>query len=394
MVRGLLAPILLLALSAGTAPAKAVAEQPIIYDNDWSVTDGGYVAQPSLMPLLTSPAHRLLALTTVSGDFWRDEGTIALLRFLEIVNAKALPVAKGAALPLVNSAERHRLWQQRFGAIPWSGSWNAASVQADAHPDDPWAIIPLGEGLPRLTASAMTASAALIAAVHAQPHQVTIYAEGPLTNIALAIRLDPDFAKLAKGIVIQGSNAQGDHDDGTRPAEFNFLYDPEAADIVLRAGWAQLLLIGDAANHTMMTPALLARIKAIDTPAARYAAANAGMDMPLWSELGAAILVDPAIVTSSVQAVVQVDLDHGRTYGRTRTWPVGSDRLPEPGPELGLGTARIVTGIDQERFLHTYLASLAAPVRPVYAGRGVGALNKGSISAPTPPAPHRPAIRK
>jgi inosine-uridine nucleoside N-ribohydrolase len=325
------APILLLALSAGPALAKAAPEQPVIYDNDWSVTDGGYVAQPSLMPLLTSPSHRLLALTTVSGDFWRDEGTVSVLRFLEVVGVGALPVARGAAFPLVNSAERHRLWQQRFGAIPWSGSWNTPSVQADAHPDDPWAIIPPRESMPRLAASAMTASAALIAAVHAQPHQVTIYAEGPLTNIALAIRLDPEFSSLAKGIVIQGSNAASDHDDGSRPAEFNILYDPEAADIVLRAPWAQLLLIGEAANRTLMTPALLERIKAIDTPAARYAAANAGIDMPLWSELGSAIMVDPAIVTSSVQAVVQVDLSHGATYGRTRTWPVGSDQVPERG---------------------------------------------------------------
>ncbi len=389
-MRGLFAPILLMALCAGTAPARAAPEQPVIYDNDWSVTDGGYVAQPALMPLLTSPSHRLLALTTVSGDFWRDEGTASVLRFLEIVGAQALPVAKGAVLPLVNSAGRHQIWQERFGAIPWSGSWNTTGVQADAHRDDPWAIIPPREGLPRLRASAMTASAALIAAVHAQPHQVTIYAEGPLTNIALAIRLDPEFADLAKGIVIQGSNAAGDHDDGSRPAEFNILYDPEAADIVLRAPWAELLLIGDAANRTLMTPALLERIKAIDTPAARYAASNAGMDMPLWSELGAAILVDPTIITASVHAVVQVDLGHGKEYGRVRTRPVGSDQHPEKG----LGTARIVTGIDQQRFVRTYLASLSAKVRPLYAGRGSGALNKGSSSASRPPAPHRPAIKR
>jgi hypothetical protein len=81
-----------------TGAGQSPPAQPVIYDNDWSVTDGGYVAQPSLMPLLTSPSHRLLALTTVSGDFWRDEGTVSVLRFLEIVGAGASG-GQGRGLP-------------------------------------------------------------------------------------------------------------------------------------------------------------------------------------------------------------------------------------------------------------------------------------------------------
>jgi purine nucleosidase len=84
----------------------------------------------------------------------------------------------------------------------------------------------------------------LIRQVHAHPHQVTIYAAGPLTNIALAISLDPEFAALTKGIVLMGGSLNPQTDDpefATSPRhEFNFWFDPEAAHIVLRADWPRI----------------------------------------------------------------------------------------------------------------------------------------------------------
>ena len=84
----------------------------------------------------------------------------------------------------------------------------------------------------------------LIRQVHAHPHEVTIYAAGPLTNIALAIALDPEFASLTKGIALMGSSLNPQTDDpefATHPRhEFNFWFDPEAAHIVLRADWPRI----------------------------------------------------------------------------------------------------------------------------------------------------------
>ena len=84
----------------------------------------------------------------------------------------------------------------------------------------------------------------LIRQVHAHPHQVTIYAAGPLTNIALAVALDPEFAALTKGIVFMGSSLNpqtSDPEFATSPRhEFNFWFDPEAAHIVLRADWPRI----------------------------------------------------------------------------------------------------------------------------------------------------------
>jgi purine nucleosidase len=339
-------------------PAQARPEL-IIYDNDWTVSNGGYVAEPSLMLLLGDPDKRLLGLTTVSGDFWRDEGATTLLRFLEIVGAARQQVINGAIYPLVNTASRHAQWQKDYGPLPWSGAWNTTVLQKDAHNTDPYKIIPPKEGMPKLKVITGSAAAFMIGAVRAHPHEVTLYAEGPLTNVALALRLDPQFANLLGRIVIQGSNATGDHDEGGQPIEFNFAFDPEAADIVLSAPWHDILVIGDASNHNLMTPVLLERLRKIDTPAARFAVSNAAMGLPLWSELGAAIIADPAIVTKSVQALIEVDISHGRLYGSTRSWPVDSSPPGRPG----LRAVRIVTAIDQRLFIDGYVAALAKDVR-------------------------------
>ncbi|EQB17363.1 hypothetical protein L284_08610 [Novosphingobium lindaniclasticum LE124] len=136
-------PFLLAVLAVAPDPALAstgrdrAAPELVIYDNDWSVSTGGkgYVSEPALAILLGSPKVRVLGLTTVSGDYWRDEGAASLLRFLEIVGAGDVPVHNGAVLPLVNSAARHADWEARFGKAYWSGAWNDPER-------DPQALIP------------------------------------------------------------------------------------------------------------------------------------------------------------------------------------------------------------------------------------------------------------
>lgn len=349
------------AAQAGTSLPKSAPEY-VIYDNDWSLgTHGsGYVSQPALLMLLADPNVRVLGLTATSGDCWRDEGVASLLRFLEIVGAVDIPVYNGAVLPLVNSAARHAQWESRYGKTYWSGAWNDIARDAAAHAEDPFQITAPADGMPRLKPQSQSAIAFMIDAVHRHPGQVTIYAEGPLTNIALAVRQDPEFAGLVRRIIVQGSSAISAHDDGSRAAEFNFLFDPEAADVVTTAPWRELVLLGQASDHTVLTPALRARMAKIETPGGRYATDNASVGMPLWSQLGAALIVDPAVVRDSVRAFVAVSVDHDATYGRTRTWPVEArDVVP-----LGYRPATIVTRVDSARLIDLYLAGLSRPVSP------------------------------
>jgi inosine-uridine nucleoside N-ribohydrolase len=105
-------------------------------------------------------------------------------------------------------------------------------------------VPPLKEGTPAIKAADEDAAHFLIRMLHKYPHQVTIYEGGPMTNLALAISLDPEFAELAEELVFMGGSLNPETSDPefvSNPRhEFNFWFDPEAAEIVLRAHWRKI----------------------------------------------------------------------------------------------------------------------------------------------------------
>lgn len=346
---------LALASVAGAAPADD--RTLVVFDNDFA-GPGGPDIQP-LPILLAAPRIRLLGCTVVTGDGWRDEETAHLLRFLEIAGvADRVPVAVGAEMPLIRTPATMALWERSYGTIPWKGAWNPARMGPAFHPDDPAKIVPWAAGLPTHRPVDADAAHFLIETVHAHPHRVVVLAAGPLTNLALAIRLDPGFAAEAKALVFMGglldSNLAQVTGNADFNSDFNLLFDPEAAHIVLTAPWADITAIGNVGNDVTLTPALLDRMKRAGTTVATYLATYAIPGLPLWDELAAAIVVDPSLVTRSVTARMDVDLDHNLDYGRAHVWP---DAL---APRLGERPVRIVQTVDQKRFVALFLRSLGA----------------------------------
>ncbi len=332
----------------GATLAPAAEPKLIVYDNDFfgpACTD--------VLPLIGDPGVKVLGFTVVTGDGWRDEEANYLLRFLEIAGRTDIPVVKGALWPLINTPAMTRAWEQAHGRIPWKGAWNDATPGQSFHPDDPFLIPPNPAGSPTLQAAPGAAADFLIEQVHRHPHQVTILAAGPMTNIALAIRLDPDFSRLAKELVFMGAlidvnlpQVTGSTNFNT---DFNFDFDPEAAHIVLTAPWARITAVGNVSNGLMMTPALAARIDARRTPVTDLAARFAD-PLPLWDQLAAAIAADPSLVTRKVQAYMDVEIDHGADYGATRIWPAAT------APAQGEQRVDIVLAIDEDRFLRGFIA--------------------------------------
>ena len=332
-------------LSLFVLPTTGIAAAPnlVIFDNDFAGPgDGGADI------LIASPDIKVLGLTVVTGDGWRDEETSLILRFLEIAGAKDIPVYNGAVYPLINSYTRMLAWEKAYGKIPWKGAWNTADFGLGFHPTDPWKIPATPDGPPKIKASSQSAVDFLIHAVHQYPHQITILAAGPLTNLALAIRQDPEFAGLAKELIFMGAILDTNLLQVTGSAnfntDFNFIFDPEAAHITLTAAWPKIVAVGGVGNSVVMTEQLIDRLKALKTPVAQYISGHAQKDLPLWDELAAAIVVDPSLVTKQVEANMDVDLDHGINYGQAHLWPDSTK------PHQGERKVSVVLSVDQKRF--------------------------------------------
>jgi purine nucleosidase len=216
------------------------------------------------------------------------------------------------------------------------------------------------EGAPHTLPLDQDAVHFLIAQVHAHPHQVTICALGPLTNIALALAIDPHFAELTQGIVIMGGglNPQtSDPEFATNPRhEFNFWFDPEAAHIVLRAHWPRIdLTTADVSVKAPFTKQMLDQIAQSSNPAARYIAAYSQERYYLWDEFSACSLLDPTIVTSERLLYMDVDLSHGPSYGNTLTW----NQTFKPDTDVQLVHAQV--DLDLPKFTNMFVALMKAP---------------------------------
>ncbi len=219
---------------------------------------------------------------------------------------------------------------------------------------------PLPEGSPHSLPLDQDAAHFLIAQVHAHPHQVTICAMGPLTNIALALAIDPHFAELTRGIVLMGGSLNPQTTDpefSTNPRhEFNFWFDPEAAHIVLRAHWPRIdVTTVDVSIKAPFTQQLVDQIAQSPNPAARYIADYSQERYYMWDEFAVSAWLDPSLVTGERQLYMDVDLSHGPSYGDTLTWTAPF----KPDTDVQLVHAQI--DLDLPKFTSMFVALMKAP---------------------------------
>jgi len=348
-------------LAASLLATTAQAQTPqrlVIVDNDFGVPVSGIQA----VPLITSPAVKLLGLTTVVGDSYVPDDVMHLLRFLEVIGRSDIPVYVGANTPLVRSKAELKVWERQYGTFAWEGAWSDSRPGYTAiGPDD---VQPMVAGPTTRQAAPGYAAAFLAEQVRAHPGQISIVAAGPLTNLALAVRLDPGFAAHVKELVIMGGlvdvNLPLANEDANLYNDFNFKFDPEAADIVLTAGFPRIRIVSTVTNKVRLTPALLQRIVAVRTPLSDYYARYSLKGLPLWDEMASAILLDPTLVTRSTTVYMRVDTDHGVNYGNSHVW---SDTTR---PHMGERQVEIVDDIDADRFRDMMVAALQSrnPARP------------------------------
>ena len=288
----------------------------------------------SILIFLQSDKFDVLGITTVSGDQWVKEETQRTLRLLEIAERTDVPVVQGAEFPLLNSKEETERWEALYGKLRYKGCWSDFSKAPAGTPSafrapyhEPDVVPPLVEGEPHTKPLDETAAHFIVRTVHQYPGEVVVWAGGPLTNIALALRLDPEVATLAKELVLMGSGMYANNGgitgiDGRR--EFNWWFDPEAVRMVMRAPWKKVTITPiDISVKTQVTPEIKAAIAKADTPVARYLT-QFSVPSFMWDELSAAALVDPTIITGQKELYVDIDIDHGPSYGETLFWQPGA----------------------------------------------------------------------
>jgi purine nucleosidase len=336
--------------------ARPQGKRYVLIDQD--AAGPGGTDMMSILVLLQSPAVETLGVTVVTGDGWRDEEVAHTLRLLELIGRTDVPVVPGAVVPLVRTRQATALWEQRYGKVTYQGAWTRPQSN-----HAPGQVPPLVEGNPTTRPLDEDAPHFLVRMVHKYPHQVTIYAGGPMTNLALAQSIDPQFAELSRGLVFMGGSISPRTDDPEYAddprREFNLWFDPEAAHIVLRAHWPSIVCTTvDVSVKTRLSREMFDQIAKAQTPAAQYVARYSRPDHSyLWDELAAAAWLDPGLITSERRVYMDVNLDRGAGYGDTLTW---SESVK---PKLDLQLVRAQMDVVMPKFakMFVHLMTAATP---------------------------------
>lgn len=187
---------------------------------------------------LADPQITVELVTTVNGNTDVASATALTGELLHRLGREDVPVYRGAQRPLVRP-------QARFGSIP----------------DD----VVVREPQPKIAAVAM------VEQVLANPGEITLVAVGPLTNVALALRLHPDFADSLKSLVIMGGVFNQQTNNAAMPGEFNVWSDPEAAHIVLTSGVIARWVGLDVTLQVRVSKAEALEMEASDRPFVSFA---------------------------------------------------------------------------------------------------------------------------
>ncbi len=335
----------------------------VIIDQD--ARGPGTSDQQAILVFLQSDAFDVLGITTVSGDQWVREETQHVLRLVEIAERTDVPVVQGAEYPLLNSKEETERWEALYGKIEYKGCWTekfaagrSTVMQTAYHP--PEVIPPLPEGSPKIQPRPGHAAQFMVEMVHKYPGEVVIWSGAPLTNVALALRLDPEVATLAKEFVLMGGGmypSKGGIRVTDARREFNWWFDPEAARIALCAPWKRVTITPiDISVKTRLSDQIRSEIAQADTPVARYLA-QYSLPGYMWDEISGIAMIEPDIITEQKQMYVDVDIDRGAGYGNTLFWEA-TNAVP---PYERLSTVQF--DLNTDRFYRIYIDLMTRPPR-------------------------------
>ncbi len=206
----------------------SVQPRKFIYDTDPGVDDS-----MAFFLAMSSPELELVGVTTIFGNGGTQVTTDNALRLVESIERSDIPVVRGAEQPLLHPYHGHG--DMVHGADGLGNSW-----------------MPSPQGKP----TAGRAASFIVDTVLADPGAITLVAVGPLTNVALAVSLEPQIVSAVQEVIIMGgaANRAG---NASPVAEANIHNDSAAAHIVFNAGWPVTMVGLDVTTATVMSPAFL-----------------------------------------------------------------------------------------------------------------------------------------
>jgi inosine-uridine nucleoside N-ribohydrolase len=306
-----------------------VTPTPIILD-----VDPGHDDAVAIMLACGAPDIELLGVTTVAGNAPLEKTTRNALRVLSLVGRPGVPVAAGAAAPLVRPL---RTSEDIHGESGLEGS---------EIPDASFG--PTERGATELIADAVSGS----------PEPVILVPVGPLTNVALFLREHPELkGRVARISLMGGSIGLG---NTTPAAEFNVYVDPEAAREVFESGLPITMSGLDVTHKAGAGPAererlrSLGRVGSVAAELLEFFAATYegvfGFDAPpLHDAVAVAAVLEPALLEARPMRV-DVECESELTRGETVCDFYGVTGKP-PNAEVGVG-------LDREGFFDLLYRSL------------------------------------
>ncbi|MEJ6761355.1 MAG: nucleoside hydrolase [Candidatus Planktophila sp.] len=296
-------------------------------------TDPGIDDALALILLKAMPEISLQAITTTHGNTTVQKCTVNALKLVELLGMQNIPVAEGAHEPLVRSL----------------------SIAEETHGDTGlgYAILPT----PTLKAIEGKAANLIIKIVNANPGEITILCIGPVTNLALALLIDPSLRKKIKRVV---SMAGTIHHPGnaTPSSEYNVFCDPEAFDILLRSGIDLTIIPLDVTYKCLFTKAHVERLSGSKAEIHDFIERSTAFYMEFHAEyqgiqgcaindpLAAAILVNPKLVTFR-DYYLDIEL-----HGEFTTAKISADHFSATG---NAPNAKVAMEVDVDGFMDFFI---------------------------------------
>ncbi len=211
--------------------------QSIIIDTDPGIDD-----VMAILFALASPELDVVGLTSVFGNHYIDITTRNALHLLELAGCPDIPVARGAAGPLFGAFTNPPTFVHGHDAL------GDAGVAAD----------------PAIQTLSVSAAQFIVEKVMARPGEITLVPIGPLTNIALAYKLEPRIAGAVKQVVLMGGTLSAPG-NVSPVAEANVYNDSQAAAIVFGAPWPVVMVGLDVTTASVMDVGYLESLQAAHT---------------------------------------------------------------------------------------------------------------------------------